>query len=86
MGWRALDDMGPRGGGDIEKEVDAVAQDVLIGRLRAAIGHVRELDAGQLGGHRHGDVLAGALAARRVCDLLRVGARKRHQFFEVLLR
>ena len=54
---------------EVEEQVDAAAEQVLVGRLRAAVRHMRQLDARQVPQRRRQHVLAGAVAGRGVGQL-----------------
>ena len=60
--------------------------DVGIGWRRAAIGHVREVNAGHQLEQLHRQMLSGAIAGRRVVDLARLRFRQSDEFFDRMCR
>ena len=79
-------DLHPGGGREVEEDIDAAAQQVLIRRLRAAVRDVRQRGAGQVPECRGQHMLARAVAGRGIGQLAGVGAGEGHQFGQGGLR
>ena len=63
-----------------QRQQHRAGQQVGGGLAAAAVGHMRQLHAGHAGEQRHEQVLATAIARRRVVELARPLARVGHQF------
>ena len=81
---RAAVDLAARGGREVKKQIHAPAQQVLVGRLGAAVRHMHQLDAGQLPERRRQHMLARTITTRCVGQLARIGLGIGHQFFKAV--